>query len=115
MVVEGTPVVFVAPPGLSRDRSLELFEAAQLRGGRVTVVGDRRDNKLAAAADHALPLVAELSEELSPLVSVVPLELLADSINASPRKPGRRPRREVDAAVVEAFEFRRIYGSAVVR
>jgi glucosamine--fructose-6-phosphate aminotransferase (isomerizing) len=114
MVVEGTPVIFVAPPGASRDRSLELFEAAQLRGGVVTAIGDQGDKELAAAADHWLPLAGNLAEELSPLYSVVPLELLADSIAASPNRPTRPSRRPVDPAIEDAFEFRRIYGNQVI-
>ena len=114
MVVEGTPVLFVAPPGASRDRSLELFEAAQMRGGVVTAIGDQGDKELAAAADHWLPLAGNLAEELSPLYSVVPLELLADSIASSPNRPARPSRRPVDAAIEDAFEFRRIYGNQVI-
>jgi glucosamine--fructose-6-phosphate aminotransferase (isomerizing) len=115
MVTEGTPVVFVAPPGSSRDRSIELFEAAQQRGGIVTAIGDLGDTEMAGAADHWLPLVGgDLPEELSPLISVVPLELLADSIAVAPGRPARRTRREVDPALEEAFEFRRIYGNRIV-
>jgi glucosamine--fructose-6-phosphate aminotransferase (isomerizing) len=114
MVTEGTPVLFVAPAGASRDRSLELLEAAQLRGGVVTAIGDSSDLEMAGAADHWLPLVGgDIHEELSPLFSVVPLELLADSITTAPNRPARRPRREVDPAIEDAFEFRRIYGSEV--
>jgi glucosamine--fructose-6-phosphate aminotransferase (isomerizing) len=115
MVTEGTPVVFVAPPGASRDRSVELFEAVQLRGGVVTAIGDASDAEMAEAADHWLPLAGSgLPEELSPLFTVVPLELLADSLAAAPNRPARRPRRQVDPSIEEAFEFRRIYGNQVV-
>jgi glucosamine--fructose-6-phosphate aminotransferase (isomerizing) len=115
MVTEGTAVVFVAPPGLSRDRAVELFEAIQLRGGVVTAIGDIADEEMAQAADHWIPMAGgELPEELSPVYTVVPLELLADSIASAPDRPSRRPRREVDPAVEEAFEFRRIYGNQVI-
>ncbi|MCW2529859.1 MAG: hypothetical protein JWM76_4719 [Pseudonocardiales bacterium] len=115
MITEGTPVIILAPPGASRDRALELFEAAQLRGGVVTVIGDMHDEELAGAADHSLPITGLFSEETSPLISVVPLELLADSLTQSPHRARRRPRRAVDPEIEEAFEFRRIYGSQVLR
>jgi glucosamine 6-phosphate synthetase-like amidotransferase/phosphosugar isomerase protein len=87
----------------------------QLRGGVVTAIGASADEDMARAADHWIPMAgADLPEELSPLYTVVPLELLADSIAAAPDRPVRRPRREVDPAIEEAFEFRRIYGNQVI-
>ena len=40
--------------------------------------------------------------------------LLADSIASSPNRPARPSRRPVDAAIEDAFEFRRIYGNQVI-
>jgi glucosamine 6-phosphate synthetase-like amidotransferase/phosphosugar isomerase protein len=114
MVTEGTPVLFIAPPGASRDRSLELFEAAKLRGGSVAVIADHDDQGMRDAADYFFPVVGKVSEAFSPISYVVPIEMVANALETVPDRPARRPRREVDPAIEDDFEFRRIYGSHVV-
>ncbi len=70
------PVLAVVPRDASYDRTLGNVEEVKARGGRVVALGHEGDTELASRADHVLlaPVAPVL---LSPMVSVVPLQLLA--------------------------------------
>jgi glucosamine--fructose-6-phosphate aminotransferase (isomerizing) len=70
------PVLAVAPRDASYDRILGNVEEVKARGGRVVALCHAGDTELAARADHVL-LTPAAPDLLSPLVSVVPLQLLA--------------------------------------
>jgi len=76
LVDERVPVLAVAPRDPSYDRILGNVEEVKARGGRVVALCHEGDTELAGRADHvlAVPAVPDL---LSPLVSVIPLQLLA--------------------------------------
>jgi glucosamine--fructose-6-phosphate aminotransferase (isomerizing) len=71
-----TPTVFVAPRGPLHGKTLSNIEEVRARQGPVIAVGTRGDDRLAALADHFLP-IPEVPEPIQPLVAVVPLQLLA--------------------------------------
>jgi glucosamine--fructose-6-phosphate aminotransferase (isomerizing) len=72
----GRQVMIIAPSGPSAGRAVEILEGIQRIGGIGIVVSD--DVNLLAAADLALRIpTTEAGEGLSPLVSVVPGEILA--------------------------------------
>jgi len=70
------PVLAVVPRDASYDRTLGNVEEVKARGGRVVALGHEGDTELASRADHVLlaPVAPVL---LSPVVSVIPLQLLA--------------------------------------
>ena len=70
------PVLAVAPRDPSYDRILGNVEEVKARGGRVVALCHEGDTELAGRADHVL-LTPAAPDLLSPLVSVVPLQLLA--------------------------------------
>jgi glucosamine--fructose-6-phosphate aminotransferase (isomerizing) len=70
------PVLAVAPRDPSYDRILGNVEEVKARGGRVVALCHQGDTELASRADHVL-VVPPTPDLLSPLVSVVPLQLLA--------------------------------------
>ena len=70
----GFPVVLVAPSGATRPSLAEAGRALRARGARLLALADDPDE---LGADAALPLPPGLPEWLSPLVAVVPGQLLA--------------------------------------
>jgi glucosamine--fructose-6-phosphate aminotransferase (isomerizing) len=71
-----TPSVFVAPRGPLHAKTLSNVEEVRARKGPVLAVGTVGDVDLESQADHFLP-VPDVPEVVQPLVSVVPLQLLA--------------------------------------
>jgi len=65
----GTPVVVIAPSGASRDRAEEILSELEFIGADAVVVSD--------IAGAELPLAPGLPEPLSPVVTALPLALLA--------------------------------------
>jgi glucosamine--fructose-6-phosphate aminotransferase (isomerizing) len=76
LIEERVPVLAVAPRDPSYDRILGNVEEVKARGGRVVALCHYGDTELAGRADHVL-VVPPTPDLLSPLVSVVPLQLLA--------------------------------------
>jgi glucosamine 6-phosphate synthetase-like amidotransferase/phosphosugar isomerase protein len=69
----GTPVVLVAPSGASSDRAGEIQDELAFIGADIAVVSDEPPSGSAAW----LPLAPGLPEEFSPLLTGLPLSLLA--------------------------------------
>src|SRR5581483_953003 len=74
-VSTGWPVVAVAPSGPAHESMHDALDAVAARGARLVVVSDDQD--VLARAELPLPLVPGVPEWLSPLVAVVPGQLLA--------------------------------------
>lgn len=70
------PVVVLAPRGHWYEKCLGNIEEVRSRGGRVIVVATEGDREVRRLADHVL-YVPDVPELLQPLVTVVPLQLLA--------------------------------------
>jgi glucosamine--fructose-6-phosphate aminotransferase (isomerizing) len=76
LVDEGMPVVFVAPKGSQYDKVVSNIEEIRARGGRIIAVADEDDTQIKRYAETVFR-VPHVPEPLQPLVSVVPLQLLA--------------------------------------
>jgi glucosamine--fructose-6-phosphate aminotransferase (isomerizing) len=76
LIDENMPVVFIAPNDASYGRVLANMQEVKARGGRLIVVRSTGAEPLRGLADHEL-CVPQTSPLLSPLVTVVPLQLLA--------------------------------------
>jgi len=73
----GTTTFVVAPPGASIDRAREQLQAIRDVGGQAVAICDPADGETTSLADAILPIQASGDELLSPLVTPVPLELVA--------------------------------------
>lgn len=71
----GSPVLLVAPSGAVLPDLRAMVEPLRARGSRLVAVSD--DAGLLSAVDEGLPLPPDVPEWLSPLVAVVPGQLLA--------------------------------------
>jgi glucosamine--fructose-6-phosphate aminotransferase (isomerizing) len=76
LINEGMPVVFVATRGLQYDKVISNIEEVRARGGRIIAVATEGDANIARYSDHVV-YVPDTVECLQPLLSVVPLQLLA--------------------------------------
>jgi len=76
LIDQRVPVVAIAPRDQSYDRILGNVEEVKARGGRVIGVGHQGDTELANRVDHTL-VVPPVADLLSPLLTIVPLQLLA--------------------------------------
>ncbi|MEP0846776.1 MAG: glutamine--fructose-6-phosphate transaminase (isomerizing) [Phycisphaerae bacterium] len=76
LISENMPVVVLAPQGHWYEKSIGNIEEVRSRGGRVIAVATQGDTEIREHAEHVL-YVPELPEMLSPLITVVPLQLIA--------------------------------------
>ena len=76
MIDEGMPVIVIASRDHTYEKILSNMEEVKARGGRVVAVAEEGDTRVATVADDVLTVPAT-HELLSPLVNVVPLQLLA--------------------------------------
>ncbi|HWG22305.1 MAG TPA: glutamine--fructose-6-phosphate transaminase (isomerizing) [Terracidiphilus sp.] len=76
LINEGMPVVFLATKGLQYDKVISNIEEVRARGGHVIAVATEGDAHIRRYSDHIV-YVPDAPEPLQPLLSVVPLQLLA--------------------------------------
>ncbi len=76
LVKEGTPAVFLVTEGDSLERVLGNMAEVKARGGRMFTVSNLDDPRIRHLSDEFW-LVPLTCEEMAPLVTVVPLQLLA--------------------------------------
>jgi glutamine---fructose-6-phosphate transaminase (isomerizing) len=70
------PVVILAPRGHWYDKSIGNIEEVRSRGGRVIAIATEGDTDIRHLAEHVL-YVPDVPELLGPLVTVIPLQLIA--------------------------------------
>ena len=76
LIDDGMPVVFVATQGSQYDKVMSNIEEVRARGGRIIAVATEGDDAIHKYADSVF-YVPAMPEALQPLVTVVPLQLLA--------------------------------------
>jgi glucosamine--fructose-6-phosphate aminotransferase (isomerizing) len=76
LINEGMPVVFIATQGSQYDKVISNIEEVRARGGRVIAVATEGDANIHRYSDHVIT-VPDTLEPLQPLLTVVPLQLIA--------------------------------------
>jgi glucosamine--fructose-6-phosphate aminotransferase (isomerizing) len=76
LINEGMPVVFVATQGSQYEKVISNIEEVRARGGRIIAVATEGDAQIRRYSDHVV-YIPDAPECLQPLLSVVPLQLLA--------------------------------------
>jgi glucosamine--fructose-6-phosphate aminotransferase (isomerizing) len=76
LINEGMPVVFIATRGTQYDKVISNIEEVRARGGRIIAVATEGDSNISRYSDHVI-YIPHTPEPLQPLLSVVPLQLLA--------------------------------------
>jgi glucosamine--fructose-6-phosphate aminotransferase (isomerizing) len=76
LIVDGMPAVFIATAGPQYDKIMGNIEEVRARGGKIIVVATEGDENIKRHADHLIT-VPDVPELLQPILTVVPLQLLA--------------------------------------
>ena len=76
LIDDGMPVVCLAPRDGSYDRMIGNIEEVRARDGQIVAIVNHGDRGVASKAQHVIE-VPPASELLSPIVTVIPLQLLA--------------------------------------
>ena len=76
LISKGMPVVFIATKGSQYDKVISNIEEVRARGGEVIVVATQGDTQIQRYSDHVV-YVPHTLEPLQPLLTVMPLQLLA--------------------------------------
>ncbi len=97
---EASPCVFLAPRGFLYEKILGNIEEVRARGAPVIALGTEGDSTLASKAAAVLPLPAA-DELLFPLLSVIPLQLLAYHIAVRRGCDVDKPRNLAKSVTVE--------------
>jgi glucosamine--fructose-6-phosphate aminotransferase (isomerizing) len=95
-----TPVVGIVTAGRVREKMLSNLSEAKAREAPVILVANYGDDEAAAIADHVF-WVPKVDELLSPLVNIIPLQLLAYHIADIDGKDVDQPRNLAKTVTVE--------------
>ena len=76
LINQGMPVVFIATRGTQYEKIISNIEEVRARGGVVIAVATEGDDRIRRYSDHVIEVPPAL-EPLQPLLTVVPLQLLA--------------------------------------
>jgi glucosamine--fructose-6-phosphate aminotransferase (isomerizing) len=94
------PVVVIAPRDPWYEKMFSQIEQAKARGGVVVALATDGDERIAGIADHVL-WVPETPWRLSPVTTVIPLQLLAYHIAALRGLDVDQPRNLAKSVTVE--------------
>ncbi len=100
LVDERTPSVFLMPHGFVREKVMSNLQEIKARGGPVIAVVCAGDTDASAAADDVIEVPA-VGEYLQPIVSIVPLQLLAYHIAVARGCDIDKPRNLAKSVTVE--------------
>lgn len=100
LIDEHMPVVVVAPRDRVYDKMISQIEQVKARGGIVIAVANEGDDFIATKADHVLR-VPVASELLTPVLTVIPLQLLAYHIAVRRGADVDQPRNLAKSVTVE--------------
>ncbi len=100
LIDEHTPTVVVAPRGPNYEKTLSNLQEIMARRGKVVAVGDAGDDELRSLVHDYLPMPA-CAPWAAPIVSVVPLQLLAYHIADLKGTDVDQPRNLAKSVTVE--------------
>jgi glucosamine--fructose-6-phosphate aminotransferase (isomerizing) len=76
LIADGMPAVFIATSGPQYDKIMGNIAEVRARGGKIIVVATEGDESIAQHADHLIT-IPDAPEFLQPMLTVIPLQLLA--------------------------------------
>ncbi|MBX3441378.1 MAG: glutamine--fructose-6-phosphate transaminase (isomerizing) [Planctomyces sp.] len=100
LVDEHTPSVFIVPRGHIHPKVMSNMEEIKARKGPIIAIATEGDDKVSAVADEVI-FVPDVEEYLQPLVTAIPLQLLAYHIAVLRGCNVDRPRNLAKSVTVE--------------
>ncbi|MHC4204051.1 MAG: glutamine--fructose-6-phosphate transaminase (isomerizing) [Planctomycetota bacterium] len=76
LIADGMPAVFIATSGPQYDKIMGNIAEVRARGGKIIAVATEGDENIAQCADHLIT-IPDAPEFLQPMLTVLPLQLLA--------------------------------------
>jgi glucosamine--fructose-6-phosphate aminotransferase (isomerizing) len=76
LIADGMPAVFIATAGPQYDKIMGNIQEVKARGGKIIVVATEGDDEVRRCADHLIT-IPEAPELFQPMLTVIPLQLLA--------------------------------------
>jgi glucosamine--fructose-6-phosphate aminotransferase (isomerizing) len=101
LIDDDVPVLAVVPPGESHDKTLSNIEEVKARGASVIALGSSEDDDLRSEAHDIIGFEEEITEMLSPLPYVVPLQLLSYYISVERGIDPDKPKNLAKCVTVE--------------
>ncbi len=100
MLEKGTPVVFIVPRDGQRTKALSNMKEVEARGARIIAIHNPGDVEVEELADVSIP-VPEVAEFATPLLTVLPLQLIAYRAGLRLERDIDKPRNLAKAVTVE--------------
>ncbi len=100
LVDEHTPSIFIIPRGNVYDKVLSNLQEVKARGGPVIALVDHHDPQVAKLADETI-VIPQAEEFLQPIVTAIPLQLLAYEIATLRGCDVDKPRNLAKSVTVE--------------
>jgi glucosamine--fructose-6-phosphate aminotransferase (isomerizing) len=100
LIDERMPTVVVAPRNSVYDKMVSQIEQVKARNGAVLAVAEADDDYIRAVADDILP-IPPVHELLSPVIAVIPLQLLAYEVAVYRGADVDQPRNLAKSVTVE--------------
>ena len=94
------PVICIAPQSKTYEKMISNIEEIRARQGRIITIGTEGDRTLKDLASSFFP-VPKTSEILSPILTVIPLQLFAYHVAAMNGKDVDQPRNLAKSVTVE--------------
>ena len=101
LIDDNVPVLAVVPPGESHDKTLSNIEEVKARGAKVIAVGSSKDEVLKSESHDIMGFDGDISEMLSPIPYVVPLQLLSYYISVERGIDPDKPKNLAKCVTVE--------------
>lgn len=101
LIDDEIPVLAVVPPGKSHDKTLSNIEEVKARGANVIAIGSLEDDLLKSEAHDFFGFEGEISEIISPIPYVVPLQLLSYYISVERGIDPDKPKNLAKCVTVE--------------
>lgn len=99
LISDGTPVIAVVPPGECRARMVSNIEEVKARGATVIAISEESDD-VKEHVDEFIP-IPPTEELFTPLLYIIPLQLLAYHITVERGQDPDRPRSLAKSVTVE--------------
>ncbi len=101
LIDDDVPVVAIAPPGKSHDKTLSNIEEVKARGAQIIALGSSEDDILKSVAHDYIEFKDEINEIISPITYVIPLQLLAYYISIERGIDPDKPKNLAKCVTVE--------------
>jgi glucosamine--fructose-6-phosphate aminotransferase (isomerizing) len=100
LIEDDTPIVAIVPQCPTYKKTMSNIAEVRARGGRIIAIATEGDTEIGSLADHVFTIPPTM-EELSPLLTVLPLQLLAYHVAVARGCDVDRPRNLAKSVTVE--------------